>query len=480
VNLTLRQGILKMRLAAIAALAFVVLLGLGVAATPAQAQTFTTLYNFTGWPDGASPYAGLIADAKGNLYGTTFVGGEWNYGAVFEMAKTSTGYAAPEILYSFTGQADGAYPLAGLLLIGGDLYGTTENGGTGGTTSPGCFDNVIGCGTVFELVPPAATSGTWTETVLYNFTGGNDGAQPLAGLIADKKGNLYGTASAGGPAANFSSGDSGAGVVFELVKGTKIVAKKKETTWTDQTLYAFQYGNGTNVTDGSRPVAPLIMDKEGNLYGTTSSGGYSPNGYSHSGTVFELTPPATTAGAWSEQLLYTFCTEGGYSCTDGQDPYAGLVMDSKGNLYGTTEYGGANVNPGTAFELEKTSTGYTETVLHSFTGNADGGTPLAGLVLKGSALYGTTAYGGDMSCTNMQGWNGCGTVFELSGKTVKGKTTYTDKVLYAFQETTNTTGNPGDGESPLGGLVMDKAGNLYGTTSYDDYYGAGTVFEVTP
>jgi uncharacterized repeat protein (TIGR03803 family) len=198
--------------------------------------------------------------------------------------------------------------------------------------------------------------------------------------------------------------------------------------------------------------------------------------------VFEL---SNNAGTWSETLLYSFCQTGGLSCTDGNAPAAGLTMDSKGNLYGTTEHGGASGNYGAVFELNKTGTGYTEEVLYSFCvagypSCTDGSSPEAGLIMKGDALYGTTVYGGDMNCINLQGWNGCGTVFELSWKTVKKQPVYTEKVLYAFQETTLETGEPGDGESPYGGLVRDASGNLYGTTSYDDYYGAGTVFEVTP
>ena len=486
-NLTLRQGISKMRLAAGVALAFVVLLGLGVATPSAQAQTFTMLHDFMGANDngdGALPNAALIMDASGNLYGTTLYGGEWNYGAVFEMAKTSTGYSAPEILYSFTGQADGQWPEGALLFVGTSLYGTTY---VGGTAEGACDPHTSGtCGTVFEISP--GKGGVWTETTLYTFAGGNDGGNPQAGLIKDSKGNLYGTTRFGG--------DNDTGTVFELVKGTKTVGKKKVTTYTEQVLYSF----GSYLTDGNQPVANLILDKAGNLYGTTiyGAGNNSHPGYAtNAGTVFKLTPPTTSGGAWTETLLYSFCQidpESG--CADGTRPAAGLIFDSKGNLYGTTEQGGS-VGQGTVFELSPTTSApWKETVLYSFcpAGSpcTDGASPDGGVVMKGSALYGTTLYGGDPNSNCNDGGSGsgpCGTVFELSWKTAKGKTTYTEKVLYAFQNNATQEQPNGDGGNPGTGLVMDKAGNLYGTTSLWGYYGdgfpqagggAGTVFKVVP
>jgi hypothetical protein len=465
VTATLQQGISKIRLgAASAALAFVVLLGLGIAATPsAQAQTLTTLHNFTGYPDGANSDAGLIMDKAGNLYGTTASGGEYNYGSVFEMVKTETGYTE-EILYSFTGQADGETPLGTLLLIGKNLYGTAAYGGAGN-------------GTVFEIEPGEA--GSWTETTLYTFNAAPDGAVPEAGLIVDKEGNLYGTTRFGGNSGWDWGYWTGSGTAFELVKG----GTKKKPTYTETVLYSFDTA-GTLV-DGVQPTASLIMDKDGNLYGTTLyGGGNNPAGNTNAGTAFEL---SNNAGTWTETFLYSFCGSADGGCTDGEQPAAGLTMDSKGNLYGTTQAGGGNYGKGAVFELTKTGTGYTETVLYGFCQAGwpncqDGWGPEAGLILKGNRLYGTTLNGGDVSCVNVQyhQW-GCGTVFELSWKTVKKQPVYTEKVLYAFQEIET---DPGDGGQPYGGLVMDKEGNLYGTTAfgdyyYDNYYYAGTVFEVT-
>src|SRR5215469_3212646 len=255
-----------------------------------------------------------------------------------------------------------------------------------------------------------------TETVLYSFCSQlncTDGYNPFAGLVMDKKGNLYGTTYQGGANAN-----GGNGTVFEITVAGE-----------EKVLYSFTGSNG----DAGNPYAGLVMDKRGNLYGTTVGGGV--NG---SGAVFELSPSGT------ETVLYSFCSQP--SCTDGATPYAGLVIDKKGNLYGTTYQGGVNGN-GTVFEI---SPSRTETVLHSFA-HSDGASPLAGLVIdqKGN-LYGTTTVGGV---------NGNGTVFEI---TAAGE----EKVLYSF------TGSNGDGD-PVAGLVMDKKGNLYGTT-------VGTVFKVSP
>jgi len=261
-----------------------------------------------------------------------------------------------------------------------------------------------------------------TETVLYSFCSQlncTDGYNPFAGLVMDKKGNLYGTTYQGGANAN-----GGNGTVFEITVAGE-----------EKVLYSFTGSNG----DAGNPYAGLVMDKRGNLYGTTVGGGV--NG---SGAVFELSPSGT------ETVLYSFCSQP--SCTDGATPYAGLVMDKKGNLYGTTYQGGVNGN-GTVFEISPSGT---ETVLHSFA-YSDGASPLAGLVIdqKGN-LYGTTTVGGV---------NGNGTVFEI---TAAGE----EKVLYSF------TGSNGDGEFPYAGLVMDKKGNFYGTTELGGANGNGTVFEI--
>jgi uncharacterized repeat protein (TIGR03803 family) len=373
-----------------------------VPAVVAQAQTFTVLYNFTGASDGGNPNAGLIQDAKGNLYSTTTAGGTSNSGVVFELNPKGT----ETVLHSFTGGSDGGYPYAGLVRdAAGNLYGTTYYAGASGA------------GVVFKVVPK-----TKTETVLYGFTGGSDGEWPYAGLVLDTAGNLYGT--------TLDGGASGSGTAFKVVPKTK-----KETV-----LYSFTGSGG----DGAYPFAGLVRDSSGNLYGVTVAGGTS--GY---GTVFKV------AKTGKETVLYSFTggADGGYPI------YGYLVRDSAGNLYGTTEIGGT-YGYGTVF---KVSAKGTETVLYSFTGGADGGEPISGLVrdAKGN-LYGTTFEGGSNSC---QGYTGCGTVFEVSAKG-------TETVLHSFDYS--------DGAAPFASLLRDAKGNLYGTTFYGGSSAAGTVFKLTP
>ena len=423
---------------------------------PKGSATDAVLYSFTGTNgDGASPRAGLIMDSAGNLYGTTFQGGADNYGTVFELPK---GSATDTVLYSFTGtNGDGFYPYAGLILdSAGNLYGTTYFGGANDY------------GTVFEVTP-------WgTETVLHSFTDTNgDGAYPYGGLILDSAGSLYGTTTYGG--ANVY------GTVFELPKGSA----------TDTVLYSFTDTNGDgrnphgglimdsagnfygtteqggsvnggivfkldakgNETvldsfpptdgDGANPHGGLIMDSAGNFCGITEQGGSVTDGI-----VFKLDAKG------NETVLDSFPGTNG----DGFYPYAGLILDSAGNLYGTTRYGGADYY-GTVFELPKGSA--TDTVLYSFTGtNGDGANPEAGLIMDSAGnLFGTTFNGGA---------NDYGTVFEV---TPSG----TETILHSF-------GPSGIGEAgePNGSLVMDSAGNLYGTTEDGGAHDYGTVFEVTP
>jgi len=303
---------------------------------------------------GLHPYAGLIADGARNLYGTTLYGGATGKGVVFELSPPAAGKTAwtETVLQSFN-VTNGAYPFAGLIADGaGNLYGTTNGGGANND------------GVVFELSPPAAGKTAWTETVLQSFNGTN-GAAPYAGLLADGAGNLYGTTNAGGAI--------GAGVVFEL--SPPAVGK---TAWTETVLQSF---NGTN---GAYPFAALIADGPGNLYGTTSGGGAN-----NRGVVFELSPPAVGKTAWTETVLFSFHGTKGY-------PNAGLLADSAGNLYGTTQGGGAN-NDGVVFKLSPPAAdqrAWTERVLHSFNGT-NGGKPYAGLIADGAGnLYGTTLYGG--------------------------------------------------------------------------------------
>jgi uncharacterized repeat protein (TIGR03803 family) len=327
--------------------------------------TETVLHNFGYGTDGATPYAGLIFDAAGNLYGTTQYGGTYGVGTVFELTPAAGGGWTETVLHNFGNGADGSTPFAGLIFdAAGNLYGTTYQGGT------------YLYGTVFELTP--AGGGSWTEKVLHNFGNGTDGAAPYAGLIFDAAGNLYGTTYQGG---TYSS----SGTVFELTPAAG-------GGWTETVLHNFNY----NGTDGNYPYAGLIFDAAGNLYGTTYQGGT----YFY-GTVFELTP--TAGGGWTEKVLYSFNNNG----ADGYYPQAGLILDAAGNLYGTTSYGGT-YSYGTVFELTPTAGGgWTEKVLHNFNYNGtDGNYPYAGLIFDAAGnLYGTTYQGGTY---------GYGTVFEFT------------------------------------------------------------------
>jgi uncharacterized repeat protein (TIGR03803 family) len=335
--------------------------------------TASVLYNFTGGTDGANPYASLIFDQKGNLYGTTAYGAQGS-GAVFQLAPNADGSWTESVIYSFLGGKDGGNPSASLVFDQkGNLYGTTQDGGNGAP----------GNGTAFKLTPNA--DGSWTESVLYVFSGGEDGGNPTASLIMDSAGNLYGTTFYGnsGPCLGGECG-----VVFELMPNA-------DGTWTESVLYRFKGGK-----DGGNPETDLIFDQAGNLYGTTKVGGCSGN----CGVVFELTPQ--TDGSWMESVLYRF------NGRDGRYPAAGLISDAAGNLYGTTVLGGDlslcnnGSGCGVVYKLVPNSNGkWTETVLHRFL-NRPGVFPYTGLIFDSSGnLYGTTF--GDGNST-------FGSVFEVT------------------------------------------------------------------
>jgi uncharacterized repeat protein (TIGR03803 family) len=428
----------------------------------AQAQTQyaeKVLYKFSGGSDGGQPYAGLISDAKGNLYGTTKYGGDLaacpvstvqsfvGCGIVFELSPPPSGIGPwmETVLHTFTGGSDGASPVAGVILdASGNLYGTTLIGGTNSS------------GTVFKLSLPSDSSGPWTETVLYNFMGGTDGAGPNAGLILSASGNLYGTTTGGG--------SSGNGTVFELSQPSN-----GGTAWTEAVLYSFTGG-----TDGANPVAGVVLDKSGNLYGTTSNGGAaSASCAGECGSVFELA--AQSNGGWLENTLYSF-----QGNTDGLNPLGGVIFDESGDLYGTTS-GFFPIVGGNVFELTPASnTAWIEAPAYTFQGVlANGWTPESGLIFdQFGNLYGTTAFGGSSAgSANCIGNgtigvpNGCGTVFELSPGSTGG---WAERVLYNFQGNT-------DGGYPEAALILDSEGNLYGTTtSFGTNNGYGVVFELSP
>ncbi len=393
------------------------------AATAWAAASETVLHNLNNNGTAAAyPCAGLIMDASGNFYGTTCYGGLYNGGTVFELTRAQGGGWTETVLYSFGNGTDGSVPEARLIFdANGNLYGTTTFGG------------IHDGGTVFELTPTGG--GNWTETVLRNFGGGTDGAIPFSGLVFDANGNLYGT--------TYQGGIHNHGTVFQL-------APRQGGGWTGTVLHSFN----NNGSDGALPESDVIFDAAGNLYGTTSAGGIHDYG-----TAFELAP--AQGGGWTETVLHSFNLNG----TDGAYPEASLVFDTAGNLYGTTGEGGIHYIYGTVFELTpRQGAGWTETVLHSFNFNgADGAYPEAGLTVDSTGnLYSTTSLGGI---------HNYGTAFELSPRQGGG---WTETVLHSF----NLNGT--DGANPYAPLILDSAGNLYGTTYQGGVHASGTVFEITP
>lgn len=399
--------------------------------------------------DGNLPDGGLVADKQGNLYGTTaYNGGKYGFGNVYELSPATGGGWTETDLYDFTGGVDGAFPIDSLIFDNaGNLYGTAQVGGQGICTNTG-----QGCGVVFELVH--GQSG-WAEKVLFSFVPGQvKGVVPVGGLIFDKVGNLYGTTWApgveGGPLGvkkNHSPANSYWGCTLPGCGGTVYELSPTANGWKETDLYAF-----TGTTDGAAPVASLILDQSGNLYGTTEYGGTigCTSGYG-CGVVFKLTP---SNGTWSEALLHTFT--GG---NDGAYPTASLLFDQSGNLYSTTSSGGS-LNNGTVFAL-LSGQQWKETVLHAFTGGQDGGTPFAGVIMDKR---------GDLIGTANQGGNGLGVVYGL--RRVNGR--IIQKVLHAF-----TLGT--DGQLPYAPVIIGPHGYLYGTTQLGGSEGGhGTVFEIIP
>jgi uncharacterized repeat protein (TIGR03803 family) len=376
----------------------------------------TVLHEFTGGVGGGNPYAGVTIGTAGTVYGTTYNGGAANCGVVYELS--SSGQFT--VLYSFPGGSGGCHPYAGAVLDAqGDVYAVTVYGGN----PNGCYG--MGCGVLYKITP------TGQATILHAFTGGTDGSQPFGTPTLDSKGNLYGTTEYGGNLSNCYG--SGCGVVYELGTSGRL-----------RILYSFTGG-----ADGSWPLGGVIVDKTGDIYGTTTFGG--PN---FAGAVFKV----DAAGA--EKTLYTFT--GG---TDGANPRPGVTADGAGNVYGTTENGGAS-GAGVVFQV--TNSG--ETVLHNFTGGPDGGYPYAGVVLDASGnLYGTTTYGGtsQVSGTGFTGYSGYGAVYKLEISTQQ------ETQLYAFP-------GGGDGVVPYAGLTADGDGNLYGTTEEGGAANTGTVYKVDP
>lgn len=388
---------------------------------------------------------------------------------IWSEAKATT----TEVIYSFAGEDDGEYTDTDIAVdAAGNLYGTSVLGGD------------FGGGTVWQLSP---VGGGWVHTVLYSFTGGVDGGEPYKGVTLDGAGNLYGTAVTGGS----GSCEGGCGVTYKLTKSGE--------TWTQRVIHAFSGG-----ADGSGPGSRVAVDKRGNVYGMTptgganglgviyllrprSSGGYAlrvihtftggsdgssgsagklvlrggrifgaaTTGGNHgSGTVFQLTP--TQTGEWDFRTLYSFA-----DAPDGVFPYGALLFDAAGNIYGTTYYGGTN-GLGAVYKLSPTLSGeWYETVIYSFQPGNDGNSSISNLVADAAGnLYGTTSEGG----------LGSGTIFKLSPGPNE---TWTESIPHSFQ------GSP-DGAFPYAGMVGDGSGSFFGATVHGGDNGDGTIYKFTP
>ena len=411
----------------------------------AWAASEKVLYRFhgkDGWGGGS-----VILGTDGSLYGTA--GGGTNSctafgcGVVFRLKRDAKGRWQDTVLHDFDGD-DGWFPNGTLIADkAGNLYGTTVWGGSKGCTG-------LGCGVAFELVRGKGDS--WTYKTLYNFSSGG-GLWPYAGLIFDSQGQLYGTTSGGG---NFTACTGGCGVVFKLTPDGK-------GNWTESVLYSF------SDRDGNGAKAPVIFDAAGTLYGTTEYGG------TGAGNVFKLT--LGKQGQWTATALHSFTGN-----KDGYEPTYGLALDTAGNLYGTTPFGGTQGEQGwgTAFSLMPAKGGkWKETILHRFDENkVRGGYVSSGPVFDNHGnLYGTAALGGEYLCPS-GGSVGCGVVFKLSPHAGGG---WAETVLHSF-------GKGNDGALPVGQLFRDDANHLFGVTDQGGYAqgncgtfsGCGIVYEITP
>ena len=348
--------------------------------------------------------------------------------AVLGEAAVANG-SAYRVIHDFKGSSDGWEPArVPAVAANGDLYGVTIGGGTSGL------------GTVFKLTAPRTRGGAWAKTILYDFPGGNGGGHPTS-LVLGSGRNLYGV--------DFTQ------TLFELKRPTS-----DNGVWTYTALYTLNQGSQGSAIQG------IALDAKGNIYGATELGGdlSCGNGYG-CGTVFELKRPTRDGGKWRLSTLYAFTGN-----PDGAEPFAGVTLDQKGNVYGTTNYGGT-YGYGTVYRVSPpTQKGgaWTETVLYSFNpGTNIGASPSGPLTFDGSGnIYGTTVFGGDLNCS---GGFGCGVVFELTE--AGGTWTYTN--LYSFQD-----GN--DGAVPSGNIVIDSKGNIYSTTTAGGGSKAGIAFKLSP
>jgi uncharacterized repeat protein (TIGR03803 family) len=359
----------------------------------------------------------LETDSAGNIYGTTVLGGDFGSGTVFQLNPTPNGWVQT-VLYSFTGGADGGEPYKGVSLDrAGNLYGTAVTGGSGSCEG--------GCGVVYKLTK---SGGTWTQTVIHAFTGGDDGSGPGARVTVDRRGNIYGMAPTGGA--------YGVGTIYKI--------HQVAGAWSFRVIHTFTGGD-----DGATGSAGRMILRRGRLYGAATTGG------AHgSGVIFELSPRAV--GEWDFRTIYAFNGQ-----PDGSFPYGALLFGPSGKIYGTTYYGGAN-GIGAVYELSQRRLGeWTENVIYSFQEGTDGNSPISNLVFDPAGnLYGTTSEGG----------LGSGTIFKL---TPIGGGQWTETVVHAFA-------GPPDGAFAYNGMVVDGFGNFYGATVHGGMNDDGSVYKFTP
>lgn len=359
---------------------------------PAGTTSGNIIWDFSGTTDGGGPLTRLTPDGKGNLYGVGAFGGNMNAcggqgcGVVFELSPTSSGTWTETVLYAFNDIPDGSYPTGGVAFDSkGNLYGATRFNGP----------NSCACGIVYKLSP--TSNGPWTETVLHAFSGAFDGNSPYGMVTVDAHGNVFGSTLTGGTVNTVCT--HGCGVIYRLAPTTA-------GTYNFSRLFAF------NGADGGSPNGDLVIDKSGNIYGATNSGGKTSSlcPFTYCGTVFELVKQ--TNGGWKQIVLHDFT--GG---SDGATPRDGVTLDSSGNVFGSAGYGGEQVctglgyppGCGTAFEISPSSTGWTFNAIYEFTGG-DGEIPNGNLVIsKSGNLFGTTEVG----------FSGYGNIFELSPPATK-------------------------------------------------------------
>jgi uncharacterized repeat protein (TIGR03803 family) len=400
-----------------------------VAAQGSASGSFRVIHSFTGGKDGAYPYAGLVIDSSGNLYGTANAGGRGTCppqnigcGTVFKLVRSTSGWVF-QVVYAFLGGNDGQGPYGRVAIgPGGILYGTTIEGGNQACPS--------GCGTVFGLKLPVTCATKFcpsTETVLYRFKGNSDGFYPTGDLAFDAAGNIYGT--------TIQGGSVGPGTVYEL--------KPSNGRWTESIPWSLTGG-----PDGGNPYSGVILDKAGNIFSTTQAGGAN-----NSGAVFELT---RSGSGWRETTVHDF-----YGASHGVIPQAGLILEKSGNLIGATAAGGL-IGGGTVYSLALSKGSWRLATLYNLPGPVGEPGPWAKLTMDAAGnLYGTT-----------QGYPPAGdhgTVFKLTHTSGGWKET----ILHRF------TGGS-DGQIPYSTLVFDASGNLYGTTNLGGASNHGVVFEITP